>query len=1289
MGTQRISIKHQRTLSDIGLLLLLGCALLTSDVQAAVPVSDSLLPPTTTDMLQQSVQQPSALANQKQNKALTQSEIIDQATSQSADAHLITKNKDGSVRIPSPMQDVVATLTSKGASFQSVDNAKGDFALYVNGLGREKDKLTKINPGKISSDEKIARLFRNNLIEEFTTSSGGIRQDFVVPQSPKGKGKLVLELDLKGATAALDDQGAMLTLEGGRKLAYHSLMVADASGQTLPAHFALHDSTKLRIIVDDKSAQYPVRIDPTITDADWFSLGATVPSLNGTVLTMVSDGAGNLYIGGAFSSIAGIANTKYIAKWNGNSWSALGSGMNNTVYALAWSGSNLYAGGSFSSAGGVSASKIAKWDGSAWSTLGSGMNSTVYALVWNGSYLYSAGHFTSIGGIIANHIAKWDGSAWSTLGSGMNSFINTLAWDGTNLYAGGNFTSAGEIIANRVARWDGSAWNALGSGINANVLALAWDGSSLYAGGSFTGAGGITANHVARWDGSIWSALGSGISTSVNALIWNGTHLYAGPESSNASGVATSYVVSWDGRNWNTLGLGLNGPVKTLAWDGSNLYAGGSFFSAGGAANTLRIAKWNTNNWSSLSSGKATFSNPPLTTLTKVNALAWDGSNLYAGGQFTYVGNQTANHIAKWNGSVWSTIGSGMDNPVCALSWDGTNLYAGGSFTSAGDITANRIAQWDGSSWSPLGSGMDKGTGSNAVWELLWDGSNLYAGGLFTTADGITANNIAKWNGNSWNALGSGMDGPVGALAWDGSNLYAGGRFSSAGGITANRIARWDGTTWSALGSGMQYPGFYEDIATVYALIWDGANLIAGGKFISPSYHIAKWDGSAWSALDSGVNSNVYALAWDGANLYAGGDFTNAARFYYIDEFGQMADFGGGVTVNHIAKWDGNVWIALGSGTNSAVYSITLGGADLYASGSFSIAGNKNAGYVAGIDLDLTTPHPLLFVDLSNVSLDSLVSSETLNIGGLANANLSIINGEYSLNGGAFTSAPGTVSNSDSLQLRSSSSANYNTTTNVIVSVKNASYTWSATTLADNVPDAFTFTDQTNIALSTQIISDTVTITGLAASSPVSVTGGEYSINNGNYSSAPRFINNNDSITLKTTSAVTESTPTDVILNIGGITDTFTVTTEADTDGDTIVDSADNCPTISNVSQTNTDGDTQGNACDADDDNDGISDLQEITLGTNPLLTDTDADGVNDKTDAFPTNNAASVDENNNGKPDEWNATCDTDCQNNSGLTLDGSGGDSDSGGGGGSTHPLLLGLLSLFILSIRRRVKL
>ena len=68
----------------------------------------------------------------------------------------------------------------------------------------------------------------------------------------------------------------------------------------------------------------------------------------------------------------------------------------------------------------------------------------------------------------------------------------------------------------------------------------------------------------------------------------------------------------------------------------------------------------------------------------------------------------------------------------------------------------------------------------------------LYAGGGFTTMGGVTVNRVARWDGTTWTALGSGTDGQVLALVASGGNLYAGGVFTTAGGVTVNSIAKWD-----------------------------------------------------------------------------------------------------------------------------------------------------------------------------------------------------------------------------------------------------------------------------------------------------------------------------------------------------------------------------------------------------------------------------------------------------------------------------------------------------------------
>ena len=95
---------------------------------------------------------------------------------------------------------------------------------------------------------------------------------------------------------------------------------------------------------------------------------------------------------------------------------------------------------------------MARWDGSSWRTLGLGTGGAVYALALSGNDLYAGGSFIFAGGSPANDIAKWEGSGWTALGSGINNSVSALAVSGTELYAGGAFTTAGGKVSAYVAR---------------------------------------------------------------------------------------------------------------------------------------------------------------------------------------------------------------------------------------------------------------------------------------------------------------------------------------------------------------------------------------------------------------------------------------------------------------------------------------------------------------------------------------------------------------------------------------------------------------------------------------------------------------------------------------------------------------------------------------------------------------------------------------------------------------------------------------------------------------------
>jgi hypothetical protein len=601
------------------------------------------------------------------------------------------------------------------------------------------------------------------------------------------------------------------------------------------------------------------------------------------------------------------------------------------------SGPALYAGGSFGNAGGNSASNVAKWNGSAWSSVGSGTDSSVFALTvfddGSGAALYAGGGFVNAGGNGAAHIAKWNGSAWSSLGAGTDDVVFALEpfddGSGPALYAGGIFANAGGSAAAHVARWNGSAWSPLRGGFNNTVYALGTfdDGSglALYASGDFHIAS-PPGNFISKWTGSSWTPLGTGTESTPHALLafddGNGPALFAAGSMLGAGLISSRGIVKWDGAGWAGVGGGTDHKIFALAAfdDGSGraLYAGGEFSSIG-AVHADRIAKWNGTHWLPLGSGMN----------NRVRALAVfdDGSGpaLYAGGSFTTAGGNSANRIAKWNGSSWSPLGSGIgtNGEVFALAAfdDGTGnaLYAGGDFSNAGGNPAHTIAKWNGSTWSSIGTGASGGFQPYVFALTAFDdgtGNALYVGGGFTSFSGVGASGIARWDGTTWSTVGGGLNGGAFAMAAfdDGSGraLFVGGGFSTAGGNPASSIARWDGTAWSALGSGMGGGGV-EGLAAYDDGSGAGARLVAIGDFLTAggnsAHEIASWDGATWSALAVGLNSNGNALCvfdaglGGGPDLFAGGDFSKA----------------GGIGSGHLAQWDGcgrpGVPMCFGDGT--------------------------------------------------------------------------------------------------------------------------------------------------------------------------------------------------------------------------------------------------------------------------------------------------------------------------------------------------------------------------------------
>ncbi|MDT8426755.1 MAG: hypothetical protein RQ733_12380, partial [Methyloprofundus sp.] len=108
--------------------------------------------------------------------------------------------------------------------------------------------------------------------------------------------------------------------------------------------------------------------------------------------------------------------------------------------------------------------------------------------------------------------------------------------------------------------------------------------------------------------------------------------------------------------------------------------------------------------------------------------------------------------------------------------------------------------------------------------------------------------------------------------------------------------------------------------------------------------------------------------------------------------------------------------------------------------------------------------------------------------------------------------------------------------------------------MTDTTPSQFSFIDQVDVALSTPVNANNLVITGINATTPISVSGGQYAVNGGSFTASPGTVNNNDAVQVRQTSSASYATASHATLTIGGVSDTFTVTTLAE-DTTSVIDS--------------------------------------------------------------------------------------------------------------------------------------
>lgn len=329
--------------------------------------------------------------------------------------------------------------------------------------------------------------------------------------------------------------------------------------------------------------------------------------------------------------------------------------------------------------------------------------------------------------------------------------------------------------------------------------------------------------------------------------------------------------------------------------------------------------------WSSMGGGAT--QNPAGPPAIQAAIRLLDGRVAVAG-LLDFGGTAANDNLAVWDGTSWATLGGNAPSAlITGLTLDAAGrLFASGATGTIGGITHFGIAVWTPATntWAAFNASI---TGSKVV-RVTYDPSTgyLWAFGVFTAIGGVSATNLAYYNGTTWVAATTGLSGTANRGPYIGPDgrVYI---------ITSTGINVWSGTSWSmwALGT------------NIFTLFTANGRLYAGGNFSTiagvAANSIAMTSGAGWQPLAQGVSGEVDSLAvGPNGTLYVAGQ--------------AWTSVGGLTPLDSLAVWNGSLWSTLpvnapDSSTHSQDYYGVVGLSD----GSLLLGWTTTSGTAFGTSL--------------------------------------------------------------------------------------------------------------------------------------------------------------------------------------------------------------------------------------------------------------------------------------------------------------------------------------------------
>lgn len=454
--------------------------------------------------------------------------------------------------------------------------------------------------------------------------------------------------------------------------------------------------------------------------SSWSSLGTGFSQLGDNVQALARMPNGDVVATGSFLAAGGVPAAR-IARWNGTAWSALGPGLTSSAQTLlVLANGDLVAGGQFTVASGLpgAAQHLARWNGTSWTGFA---GSTFLQFARSLLQLSSGELLVGCNQVGGSFVQRWNGATFAPYpgpvpGIAATGVANTMLQLPTgDVYVAGSILGDTTTAVANVLRSNGSTWQVLTSGLLAPIRAVCEaPGGDLYVAceALFTESG------VWRRRNGVWTGLAGNFGTAFDLAMAPNGDLVA---YSQGTGMAR-----WNGVAWQTFNTGLSGVVEeTRVEANGDVVCCGDFQVAGGAR--YGLSRWNGVSWVPFAPGF-------FGLLCFVRMPNGD-----------YVGASN-NQIARWNGSQWLPLGWPTSSVrTLAVSPSGA-LFAGGGFSVAGGIPAASVARWNGTIWQALDTGLP--FSANGL-TFLPDGDLLAVGSFDQAGTGSR-----RWNGTAWSTFG-------------------------------------------------------------------------------------------------------------------------------------------------------------------------------------------------------------------------------------------------------------------------------------------------------------------------------------------------------------------------------------------------------------------------------------------------------------------------------------------------------------------------------------------------------